>query len=72
MKSKTKRHHHELTQFLMQSSLVFDQTPDEMIARFDNQPSEEIQKKINFYFLPYNKHFDCSKHMTFQNDEILN
>lgn len=74
-KSKTKRHHHhhhELHKFLLDSALIEDETPDEMISRFDNQPCEAIQKKINYFFMPYNKHFDCSKHMIFKKDEILN
>ena len=48
-----------------------DLTPDEMIQLFDKHPSVAVQRKINYYFMPYNKHFDCAKHMRFDGDDIL-
>ena len=42
-----------------------------MIQLFDKHPSVAVQRKINYYFMPYNKHFDCSKHMRFDGDDIL-
>lgn len=46
-------------------------TPEAMIQLFDRQPSPAIQDKINFYFMPYNSKTDCSKHMIFTEDKLM-
>tara|TARA_B110000285_G_scaffold161461_1_gene180317 strand:- start:592 stop:798 length:207 start_codon:yes stop_codon:yes gene_type:complete len=43
-------------------------TPEKLLEQFDPIPSDEIQKKIDFFFFPYSPKQDISKYMKFEAD----
>lgn len=44
-------------------------TPKKLLEKFNPLPSAHVQKKIDFFFLPYNKELNTSKCMRFDTDE---
>lgn len=43
-------------------------SPRRLLEEFNPIPDSTLQRKIDFFFLPYSPHISCSKHMTFQED----
>lgn len=38
-------------------------TPESLLNQFDRLPSEQLQSKLDYFFMPYNTNCDWSKHM---------
>lgn len=46
-------------------------TPEALLHEFNRHPSDDLQRKVDFFYLPYNTKIDCSKHMRFHTDYKL-
>mmetsp|Transcript_10158 Transcript_10158/g.15500 ORF Transcript_10158/g.15500 Transcript_10158/m.15500 type:complete len:148 (+) Transcript_10158:197-640(+) len=44
-------------------------TPDKLLAKTNPIPSKALQRKMDYFYFPYNKSVNYSKHMKFENDE---
>ena len=43
-------------------------TPEKLLEQFDPIPSQDVQKKIDYFFFPYSPKQDISKYMKFEAD----
>ena len=43
--------------------------PNKLLAKFNPHPSPSIQKKVEYFFLPYNSKVLGLKHMRFDSDK---
>eukprot|EP00347_Sterkiella_histriomuscorum_P021456 403333914 len=43
--------------------------PNKLLARFNPNPSHHIQKKIEYFILPYNQQIQSQKHMKFEEEK---
>lgn len=41
-----------------------------MMKSYNIYPSKNLQKKIDFFFLPYHKDMSLERHMVFEVDEL--
>jgi len=46
-------------------NIIRSRSPKEILDNFNPLPSDDIQRKINFFFLPYNIEQHTKKYMTF-------
>jgi hypothetical protein len=44
--------------------------PNIMLRQFNPLPSEEVQKKVNYYFMPYSPERNALKHMKFDGPRL--
>ena len=52
------------------SQKIRSKTPDQLLEKFDPLPSDEVQKKIDYYFKPYSMvNNNTKKYMTFYINE---
>ena len=53
---------------LFDGKLNLKGNPNKMLARFNPNPSKHIQRKIEYFILPYNQRISSDKHMKFEEE----
>lgn len=68
-KSLLKPYYLDNIQYDEDGNIVRSQSPNQILDKFNPLPSQDIQQKINFYFMPYNQLQHTEKYMIFDDKE---